>query len=128
MAKIKIEGGKELAAKLKALETRLGGKILKSAVQDGADLIERSAREKVPIRTGLLKRSIDTEVEVASATRASINIGYDKLAWYGHMVEGGTLRAPAKPFLRPSLDENQGRVVALIMAKLKREVMQVASL
>jgi HK97 gp10 family phage protein len=91
--------------------------VLDAAVKAGAELVEQAAKERVPVRTGDLRDAIHTE-RVRHAEYAVV--GGDGKAFYGHLVEFGTTRAPAHPFLVPGLEERREMVVALVDAPLHK--------
>lgn len=140
MAKrVEVIGERELLAKLRGLSAAVRGAHLQAAVRAGALLIENSAKGKAPYRTGTLRRSIHTEVE-GDDSRATATIGTDVV--YAAQVEfGGTIKPknakmlhwvdaggqdhfafavtqPARPYLRPAFDEEQGNAENEIKAAL----------
>lgn len=64
-----------------------------------AEAIAAQAKARVPVHSGDLKRSIhvDRKGEAEYAVIAG-----DSTAWYGHLVEYGSRRTPAHPFLIPA--------------------------
>lgn len=46
--------------------------------------------------------------------------------FYGHLVEFGTSRTQAQPFMRPAWDAMQGRALAIIRAELGNEIIAAA--
>ena len=111
--KTKLQGVEELEAKLKGLNTLIVGSRLELAVKAGAQKIVNAAKQKVPVRSGTLKRSIniettkqeDTFVEVAIGPNtpyaARIEFGYDGKT----DKRGRTYHQQARPYLRPAFDE-----------------------
>ena len=73
-AKFRLDGGKTLDRQLGKLDTRMAGKILKSATRKAAKPITANARRKVPTETGLLKISLGVKVKAykRSGTVAAI--------------------------------------------------------
>jgi HK97 gp10 family phage protein len=41
-------------------------------------------------------------------------------AYYAHMVEGGTINYPAKPYMRPAAEESRGQVNSIITNEAKK--------
>lgn len=72
------------------------------------------ARGLVPVRTGLLKSEIDYEVE----PEGNDVIGYVGVkkghAFYALMVERGTRKARARPYLRPAVFGHAAEIAKLI--------------
>lgn len=70
-------------------------------------VLERSAKQHAPVRTGNLRRSIYSEVTFERGTwvgRTGTNVKY------GFFQEVGTVNHPAHPYLRPALAELQARI------------------
>lgn len=140
MAEIVLEGAEELAAKLAALGEAAAGDVLRAAVRAGALLVQNDAKEMAPYRTGTLKRSIHTEVE-GDGHMAEATVGTNEI--YAAQVEfGGTITPknakmlhwvdksgqhhfaksvtqPARPYLRPALDQNMDAAANEIGAALR---------
>lgn len=140
MTTIEVKGLKELSIALRALPRELaskGGGPLRSAIFQAAKVIRDEAIRRAPERTGNLKRNIVAArmrktkqgtqgyfVEVRrkkrkyAATKANVRTGkagksYDvREAYYGMMVELGTEKMPAQPFLRPAFESKKLEAVA----------------
>jgi HK97 gp10 family phage protein len=125
---IEIEGGEELLASIKAMGIDVQ-KILREAALRGARVIVDAANERAP---GPHNAS---EVKKDSAERVEVDIGPDEDHWYYRFFETGAGRheitgdplawgegaedvvtgrvlhpgMAARPFLRPAVDENEGK-------------------
>lgn len=73
-------------------------------VRETAERVELDARVRVPRRTGALFRTIRYRAE--GKTGAVVTAG-DNKAFYAHMVEFGTVRKAARPFLGPALEAHK---------------------
>lgn len=71
------------------------------AVRKAAGEIARGAKQRVPVRTGQLREAIHVERTGVAEYRV---LGGDHDAWYGHLVEFGTVHSDAKPFLVPAAE------------------------
>jgi len=69
-------------------------------------MVERTAKQLVPVKTGTLRRSITHKVEKNKAIVGS-NIEY------APHIEMGTVKMSAQPFLRPALMANLQRIKRL---------------
>jgi len=126
---VQVEGLKELEAKLIKLGGVAGGKVLRQALMAAANPMVKSAKAKVPVDRGKLKSNIRKRSKLGkgkSNTVAEVMMGVTKKAWYGHLVEFGTINTPAQPFLRPAFDENKTKVVQLFRAQLEKRIKKVA--
>lgn len=83
----------------------------------GAELVMEAAKGRVPVRTGALKNAI--HIDFRGDADYAVVAG-DRDVFYGHMVEHGTTRAPAHPFLVPALEERKAAITALVKAELGR--------
>ena len=81
-------------------------KRIRARLQTAALLVERTAKQKCPVRTGTLKRSITHVVEKRTA-RVGTNVEY------APYVEMGTKHMSARPYLRPALEANKARIKEL---------------
>jgi HK97 gp10 family phage protein len=142
--KAKIEGLNPLLKKLESVAHRTRTQALRKGLRRGTAVVLASAKGKVPVRTGWLKRALATKVKaskkgaygvvgaLAETTRDSkgkrkrtrLGRAMDKAgvtgvspSKYAHLVEyghGGPAPAPPHPFLRPALDEQSGAVVSAL--------------
>jgi HK97 gp10 family phage protein len=102
------KGLKQLEKALVELGRGAGNQVLSGALRDAARPIVKSARSKMPVKSGTLRRGIKTEVvrgNGQSKTVATLHIGYDKnKAWYARFIEKGT-----KPHVIPSPTVGRGK-------------------
>lgn len=120
---------------LKTLEKidNLTQKQINAAARAGAKYIQRKAKEKAPVSAdgshgrpkGFLKKSIKIKAE-KSKTKGkkaySVGIGGD--AYYGVFQEYGSKNNPARPFLRPALDENRDELKRIVLGEVAKGVDQ----
>lgn len=86
-------------------------------LETAASLVAARARMLVPVKSGKLRETVrvvrltgDPKLNVRVYAGNRIKGG----AFYAHMVEYGTMKMPAKPFLRPALQEVKGRVKSIL--------------
>jgi len=97
----RLEGVSEALMALKSLEYKAKRRVVTAAVRAGLKVARREARMRVPVISGVLKKSIRTsvrlnrktgtvmgKVEVGKSTKAMKKKGMS--AYYAHMVHGGT--------------------------------------
>lgn len=90
-----IKGAAELQRKLGQLPVKLEKNILRGALRAGAKVIEREAKARVPVKSGLLRDSIRVSVRARRGTvTAQVKAGGRRKgqAFYAWMVEHGTRR------------------------------------
>lgn len=136
--KVTIEGLDELKAKFKQLQHATQGQILENAVLAGCLPIMNAAIERVPIKSGNLKRSIhigghsnlsdttgtDVGIGVKKPTQVNLRVGTN--VEYAPYVEFGTNKQTAKPYLRPAYDENKELAIEEIKQTLRQQIENVS--
>ena len=84
-------------------------------------MVERTAKQTVPVLTGALKRSITHEPEVPKReVRVGSNLEYARrveLGFTGKDKLGRYYNQAAKPYLRPALEQNMPAIRKLFNAK-----------
>lgn len=83
---------------------------IKAKLTQAAVLVERTAKQMCPVRTGTLKRSINRKIEKRKAVVGS-NVEY------APHVEMGTSKQAARPFLRPALEANMAKIKEIFATK-----------
>lgn len=146
---IKVQGLKELGQQMDKLDKKVRNRIARAATAAGARHIRDTAKAMVPVDTGQLKQNIvvkkfrdrqpdktlygigliskestygDTKTNRRKG-RAGKSYWTDK-AYYGHMVEFGTRKMPAQPFLRPALETQKEQTVAVVKKRLTEELVK----
>lgn len=121
-----LEGAEELNRALRSVGDRATGLVLKQAAEAGAQVIADEAKRLAPRDTGALAEGIGIQPGRMQQGRAQFNIGPGKREWYGELVELGTEKMTAKPFLRPAFDakaEEAKDKVAEVLRDALREVL-----
>ena len=138
---------------LKNLPAKLQQRVVVGATRAAAATIAKEAREIVPVRTGLLKKSISVRMVPKRKTpsghvhfyvvpltkmkfTASIKIGGQsaklkgtRTVFYAHMVEFGTVNMAAQPFMRPAYENSADKSVkAFQQYALKRTEKEIAKM
>lgn len=126
---IKITGIKALRVAFTRIGDDVKKRILRKAVRKAAAPILAAAKELVPVRTGLLKRSLGIRVTGRGPLAVNAAIGTSGRAFYAHLVEfghaikgGGSV--PSQPFIRPAYDANWIRAVSVANDTFTRELIK----
>jgi len=117
---IRTKGTRGVLAKLATVDDGLQREVLETAVRVGSQIVEGDARRRAPRDTGRLQRAIKSETVEVSPGRALARVYVGREAFYARFVEFGTRNMPAKPFLRPALRENRGRVMSAVRSTIGR--------
>jgi HK97 gp10 family phage protein len=128
---IKMLGDKELAARFEQLSSQVQRKIVKPALQEGADYIKLYAHMMAARRTGNMANSIFVEpltkkgvvgFKVSTGSRMLLGIPADAKYYYPAAIEFGTENMPARPFMRPATYDNEQLVYIKIGDALREAV------
>jgi HK97 gp10 family phage protein len=127
MQEVQIKGLRELDQKLRKLPLIVQTKVLNTALAAGSRLIVKEAKARVPVVTGRVLKNIThgKKKNPKGATReVGVNIRRtDKQApFYWHFVEFGTVKHPARPFLRPAFESKKREAVDLIKKKIAQRI------
>lgn len=83
-------------------------------LEKAGEIVAERARGLVPVNTGKLRDSIRV-VRLKGDPKQNIRVYAGNRekngAFYAHMVEYGTVKMPAKPFLRPALNASKGGIM-----------------
>lgn len=124
----KIEGLSGLLKALAGVDAKLRRKATRKAVGEAGKIILRAAKGKVRKKSGLLKKSLGRKVKVYRGTGTAVAIVGPRTGFretvqrgnrqmlsdpvkYAHLVELGTVRSQAFPFLSSALEENRSAIV-----------------
>lgn len=154
-AEVRIEGLREIGLRLKALPKEISGKnggpLLKALRRMGV-VIQKSAKAKVPVKTGALRDNIivvrkdkrrlrpgeegvDVTVRYRFKTyvdsrgnRKKNRVGAQYKVhgplFYARFIEFGTSKMQAKPFLRPAYEEAKGALPEIFRKELTAAIDQ----
>jgi HK97 gp10 family phage protein len=139
---VQVLGVPQARGKLMQLEASLRGPAVMRALMAGALIVQTDAKRRAPKLTGTLSRSIHIEpAGMFGGLGAAVDVGTDVIyarihelggeitpvnAQYLHFVINGEdiftkgpITIPARPYLRPALDENTTAVVEAFAAALR---------
>jgi HK97 gp10 family phage protein len=113
-----ITGFKGFDDDFKLLSKAEQRKVSKKAVRAGAVVFRDAIRASAPVRTGRLKKSVSVDTAKGSLTagvkfkkvrvirKSKKGKTKQALPFYWWMIENGTSKMSAKPFVRPAFDAN----------------------
>jgi HK97 gp10 family phage protein len=132
---VEVKGLQELGERLRLMKSEVSLKIGRQAVNAGAQVIKKQAIANAPIwpkphklegvmvPSGNLKKNIVVKkiksplvAEYIVTVRGKKKDAY--AARYGRLVEFGTVKMAAEPYLRPAFDSKKSEAVEAIKAKL----------
>lgn len=114
---------RKLKKALKKLEDKVTKKIIRQALREGAKIMAKEMRARVPVVTGKLKAAIKIWTMKRRKNRIGLMTGpsnrsYEAGKYPAAAVEYGTKDQPAKPFMGPSVEAKGSEAAAAIEKKL----------
>lgn len=142
--RFEVAGLRQLGEAMRGLSEDVRTKVARQAVAAGASVVRKAARDKAPVDSGNLKASLImkriretnlTEEYIVTprkgktrdgkaAKRGQGKLGKD--AYYARFVEFGTVKVPARPFIRPALEDNVQRATQAIADRLAARIKKVS--
>ncbi len=118
----RIGGFKELERAFNQLPNAMSKGVLRGAIRAALKPIKQDAKNKVPVRTGGLRDSIVIGTKLTRSQQTGGRTGAVRLflgtEWpegaHGHLIEFGTSKIKANPFLRPAWDANKRDVPKIV--------------
>lgn len=130
---------------MQGLSDDMRTKVARQAVAAGAGVVRKAARANAPVDSGnlqaavVMKRVRDTNLteeyivtprrgktrDGKAAKRGNGKLGKD--AYYARFVEFGTVKMPARPFMRPALEDNVQRATQAIAERLAARIKKVTA-
>ena len=150
---LQLTGFKELAAALREMPERVARNGLRAAVNAGATVIKKEAIAEAPKDTGAMQSNLYQKqvrersgpmqqtfyVGVRQGVAKYANTSKNRRAgtagkaykdagttWYWRLVEFGTSKMAAQPFLRPAFESQKDAAVQAIGAKLDERIQKHA--
>ena len=138
---VKVEGLRELSAAMRDLAQNVQNNIARSATNSAAQVVKKAAISKAPNLTGNLKKNIIVrrlpKAESALTSEHIVTVRRGRLtvkqkaagitgAMYAGFVEFGTVKMPARPYLRPAFDQTKTQAVDAMAAQLKKRIAKAA--
>lgn len=86
-------------------------------LENAGKIVVAQAKRMVPVKSGKLRQSIRVaRLDGDPKQNIRVYAGNRKKdgPFYAHMVEHGTVKTPAKPFLRPALNNSKNMILTLL--------------
>lgn len=84
-----------------------------------ANKAEKSAKSLVPVSSGKLKDSIKSKVE---SDGTNTNVKLSSNASHASYIEYGTSKMPARPFLRPAMEQIENEIEEVLKSNIEKVV------
>ena len=116
---IEIEGMDALIQRLGSLEDR-GKKAESAALRRAGDVIQEAVKREAPVRSGELRDSIKRSGVREDSEGKYVLVWPSK--YYAHMVEFGTVKMRANPFMGRGYAASKGQAYAVLAQELRRRL------
>lgn len=120
-----VAGVSELRRAFAELPEKLAKKVIRQSIRKGLKPIQAEAQRLAPVREGLLKKRIKIRAftkRKRGIIGLEIRVGQGDFlgkTFYAAMVEFGTSKMPARPYMRPAFDTKGNEALALVMALIR---------
>jgi HK97 gp10 family phage protein len=138
---IQVHGLRELGAAFKLLSDDLQGKVARAATNAGAQVIKRRAIANVKSSPSVVTGSLAASVIVKKVPKSRTELTSEHMvtvrgrgkvskktgakqseAPHANLVEFGTVKAPAEPFLRPAIDAGKEEAIEAVRKRLEARI------
>ena len=136
-ATVRIEGMNDLERKLRRMTDRTQGRILREAVQKGADAVRDVAESLAPRAPGSGTRgfhgaeNVISEVAIDKPMHVVVHVGarrgrgvpWRESAFWLDIQETGSMYMAAQPWLTPAFDAERAHAERVVADEIKRAVL-----
>jgi HK97 gp10 family phage protein len=119
---IEIQGLRQLDQALRNMAWPAARRALRRGMRAGANEVRDEARARAPVRTRKLKRSIRTRERSEADGQLRFAVEVPRKAFYGLFLEYGTVKMPARPFLRPAAEAKFEQAVGTVRRALAQAI------
>ena len=117
-------GDEALMRKFNALEGKVQKKFARKSMRKAAKVIQKEAKARAPVESGDLKKNIKVKAAQRSRSRIGVNVvvgegWYTGEQFYGAFIELGTSKQPARPFMRPALEDKRDEARGVLVDELQ---------
>lgn len=142
-----ILGGRALDDALKSLAPKIEKNIMRSALRAGVNVIKKEAQQEVPVKTGLLRKSLRVSTKSKNGVVTAVLRADSRIAPHAHLVEFGTRPHKIKPrngdalvigsyvvadvdhpgarphpFFRPSFDSKASQAITAVAEQIRKRL------
>ena len=153
---VKIDGLDQVMKRLETMGPELRKKGLRTAMRAAANTVKKSAQAKAPVDTGAMRKNITIQAASRTAKRvggvafrvgvkggalapgSKVRYGRSRKGkkggqaeggstWYFRLVELGTSKMPARPFLQPALRDNVSKIIGQVASDINTALDKMAA-
>ena len=121
------KGVEKLLKSLKQFPQNIQKNIINGAIRAGAKVIADEVKKNTPTDTGNLKKSIGI-IKRRSKDKTKVRFsvtprkGGKNDGFYGHMIEFGTSKMAAQPFMRPAFESQDNQSIEAAKEYLAKRI------
>lgn len=121
----------KLQDKLQALSAKIAKKAMSKAARKAMSIVRDEVKADAPVDTGDLKANVTLRTSARKNGIVYARVGIKGGAkanpdtpYYFRMVEFGTQDMPAKPFMRPALENSAQQILDIVVRELSEALEQ----
>lgn len=114
-----------IEASLEKFSEKIKTTVIRAGSQAAAQVFYNEAKNRVPVKSGTLKNSIYQvfSEDNSDKGKATYHVSWNRSkAPHGHLIEFGTSKAPAHPFLKPAYEAMKGQAYTAAIQKMKESL------
>lgn len=125
---VKIHGLSDLQKTLNTLMPREATNVLRRTTYGIATKVRDQVKERAPVQSGALRRSIKakrnrgTKTNISSSVIADKSGGRSGRGYHWHFLEFGTVKMPAQPFINPTVEAMRPQIPGIYRAEFGRQL------
>jgi len=125
---VHLQGLEDVQRALEVVTPRESKNILRRTTLRVAQQVRDQVKEKTPVKTGNLKRAIKAKRGRGDRTAVTATVVADRSggrsgkAYHWHLLEFGTVKMPAQPFISPTVEGMRGEVPGIYRREFGNEL------
>lgn len=125
---VKIHGLSDLQKTLNTLMPREATNVLRRTTYGIATKVRDQVKERAPVQSGALKRSIKAKRNKGTKTNISASVIADKSGgrsgrgYHWHFLEFGTVKMSAQPFINPTVEQMRPQIPGIYREEFGKQL------
>lgn len=125
---VKIHGLSDLQKTLNTLMPREATNVLRRTTYGIATKVRDQVKERAPVQSGALKRSIKAKRNKGTKTNISASVIADKSGgrsgrgYHWHFLEFGTVKMSTQPFINPTVEQMRPQIPGIYREEFGKQL------
>lgn len=129
---ISLVGAASLRRVFSNMEVKVQRKITRKVLRKAMKIILQAVKQRAPVDTGRLKKFMKVKavkrqrkfigIHIMMPERSKIGISGEDKYYYPAVIEYGSDKRKARPFMRPGFDQSHERAWKIIQSEMKKEI------